>query len=66
MIEKMITKKVMKYINNYLTTDNGNTVYVNIFNSGIIINLSIIKNIIATKGQKYLEQRIEEFIKSNL
>lgn len=66
MIEKMITKKVMKYIEGYLQADEGKTVYVNIFNSGVIINLSIIKNIIATKGEKYLEQTIEKFIKSNL
>jgi len=65
MIEKMITPKIIEYIVNYLETDTGRETYVNIFNSGIIINISVIKKLIRDKGINFIEHKIENFIKDN-
>lgn len=65
MLESIITKKIMEFIRRTLKETKGKKTYINLFNSGIIINLSTIRVLIADRGEKYIEKKVEKFIKSN-
>lgn len=65
MLEKRISKLLTDAIIKYLDSDKtGKETCINLFNSGIVINLTSMKKIVSEKGREKIEKALYYFLKS--